>query len=222
MSPQSWTEVDDYLTQLYLPDDPALTAALAASAAAGLPDIQVSPLQGRLLMLLARMQGARRILEIGTLGGYSTIWLARGLAEGGRLTTLEVDPRHAEVACANLACAGVGDVVDVLVGPALDTLPRLASDGAGPFDLVFLDADKPNNPRYLEWALRLSRPGTAIVADNVVREGEVADPESTDPNVPGTRRFHELLAAEPRVSATVIQTVGSKKWDGFALALVNG
>jgi predicted O-methyltransferase YrrM len=220
MSQEQWTAVDRYLTDLLVPPDPALEAALQASAAAGLPSINVSPNQGKLLHLLARLQGARTVLEIGTLGGYSTIWLARALPAGGRLVTLESDAKHAEVARANLARAGLADVVELRLGPALETLPQLASEGRGPFDLTFIDADKPSYPDYLAWALRLSRRGSLIVADNVVRKGAVLDPASDDPRVQGARRFNELLAAEPRVSATAIQTVGSKGYDGFALAFV--
>jgi predicted O-methyltransferase YrrM len=206
-------EVDRYVTDLLVRQDTALAAALEASAAAGLPPHDVSPPQGKLLELLAKAVGAHAILELGTLGGYSTIWLARALPPGGRLVTLEVEPRYAEVARANLARAGLAGVVEVRVGPALETLPQLG----GPFDLIFLDADKAESPDYLEWALRLSRPGTLIVADNVVRGGAVADAASDDPRVRGIRRFNELVAAEPRLEATVIQTVGSKGWDGFAL-----
>jgi predicted O-methyltransferase YrrM len=220
MSQEQWTAVDRYLTDLLVPADAALEAALGDSAAAGLPAINVSPNQGKLLHLLARLQGARTVLEIGTLGGYSTIWLARALPAGGRLVTLEADAKHAEVARANIARAGLADVVEVRLGPALETLPRLAAEGRGPFDLIFIDADKEGYPDYLTWSLRLSRRGSLIVADNVVRKGAVIDPASDDPRVQGARRFNELLAAEPRVSATAIQTVGSKGYDGFALALV--
>jgi predicted O-methyltransferase YrrM len=220
MTPDQWTAVDQYLTDLFVPPDPALAAALDSSAAAGLPAIHVAPNQGKLLHLLARVQGARSILEIGTLGGYSTIWLARALPPGGRLVTLESDPTHAGVARANLARAGVADVVELRLGPALETLPRLAAEGRGPFDFIFIDADKPGYPDYLAWALKLSRRGSLIIADNVVRKGAVADPATTDPLVQGVRRFNELLAAEPRVSATAVQTVGSKGYDGFAIALV--
>ncbi|TMQ68500.1 MAG: O-methyltransferase [Candidatus Eisenbacteria bacterium] len=220
MTLERWTAVDRYVSDLLLPSDPALQAALDASAAAGLPAIQVSPPQGKLLFLIAQVQKARTILEIGTLGGYSTIWLARGLAPDGRLITLEIDPRHAAIAQANLARAGLSDVVDVRVGPARDTLRQLAQDGNEPFDLVFIDADKPGYPEYLTLVLRLVRRGSLIVADNVVRDGAVADASSTDPNVQGVRRFNAMLAAEPRVSATVLQTVGSKGYDGFAVALV--
>jgi predicted O-methyltransferase YrrM len=220
MTEAQWTAVDRYFTDLLVPADPALDAALAASDAAGLPPHNVAPNQGKLLLLLARLQGARRILEIGTLGGYSTIWLARALPAGGRLITLEADAKHAKVARANIARAGLADVVELRHGPALETLPQLAAEGRGPFDLIFIDADKPNNPAYLAWALRLSRRGSLIIADNVVRNGAVIDAASTDPSVQGVRRFTELLAAEPRVSATAIQTVGSKGYDGFAIALV--
>src|SRR5712691_2283993 len=219
---ERWTAVDSYFAELLVPSDPALAAALEASAAAGLPQHGVSPMQGKLLQLLVRLQGARAILELGTLGGYSTIWLARALPAGGRLITLESDPRYAEVARANIARAGLAAVVEVRVGRALDTLPRLAADGLAPFDLIFVDADKQTNPEYLAWALELSRPGSLIVADNVVRNGAVVDADSRDPHVEGIRRFTELLAAEPRVSATAIQTVGSKGYDGFAIALVTG
>ncbi|WAP55982.1 O-methyltransferase [Streptomyces sp. S465] len=222
MSLARWTEVDAYFNGLLAPSDPALDAALEHSAASGLPPHQVAPNQGKLLQLLARIQGARTVLEIGTLGGYSTIWLARALPEGGRLISLEADPRSAEVARANVARAGLGKVVEIRTGPALDSLPRLAEEGAGPFDLVFIDADKPNNPGYLEWALRLTRPGSLIIGDNVVRDGAVADPASTDPKVRGVRRFTELIAQEPRLTGTAIQTVGEKGYDGFALALVTG
>ena len=220
VSLEQWISVDRYISDLFLPADPVLDAALAASAAAGLPPISVSPAQGKLLSLLARLQGARRILEIGTLGGYSTIWLARGLAMGGRLITLEAEPAHAEVARANLARAGLSAIVDLRLGKAGETLPQLAAEGGGPFDLIFIDADKTGYPEYLPWALKLSRPGTLIIADNVVRNGAVADPESRDPNVQGVRRYNEFLAAEKRVSATVIQTVGSKGYDGLAIAVV--
>ncbi len=219
---ERWTAVDRYFAELLVPSEPALAAALEASAAAGLPQHDVSPIQAKLLQLLARLQGARAILELGTLGGYSTIWLARALPAGGRLITFESDPRYAEVARANIARAGLAAVVEVRVGRALDTLPRLAADGLAPFDLIFVDADKQTNPEYLAWALELSRPGSLIVADNVVRNGAVVDADSRDPHVEGIRRFTELLAAEPRVSATAIQTVGSKGYDGFAIALVSG
>jgi predicted O-methyltransferase YrrM len=220
MSQDQWTAVDKYINHLFVPPDPALEAALQASTEAGLPAIQVSPAQGKLLHLLARVHGARRILEIGTLGGYSTIWLGRALPPGGSLITLEVDPTHAEVARANIARAGLAGMVEVRLGPAQETLSRLVTEGKGPFDLVFIDADKTGYPDYLGWCLRLARRGTVIIADNVVRNGEVADAASSDANVQAVRRFQELLAAEPRVSATVVQTVGAKGHDGFALAVV--
>jgi predicted O-methyltransferase YrrM len=215
-----WTAVDRYLDGLLVPADPALRAAIEESAAAGLPAIQVSPGQGRLLELLARARDARAILEIGTLGGYSAICLARGLAPGGRLITLEADPKHAEVARANLTRAGLAERVEIRLGPALDTLPRIAAEGRGPFDLVFIDADKPSNVDYFDWALRLTRRGSFIIVDNVVREGAVADRSSADPDVLGTRRVLEKMAAERRVCATAIQTVGRKGYDGFAIAIV--
>ena len=220
MAEEIWAAVDRYITDLIAPSDAVLDAVLASSAAAGLPEIHVSPSQGKLLYLLARIQGAREILELGTLGGYSTIWLARGLAEGGRLLTIETDPKHAEVAAANFARAGMASIVELLLGPALETLPRLAANGRGPFDLIFIDADKENYADYLRWALKLSRIGTLIISDNVVRNGAVIDPASSDPRVQGVRRFYEALAAEPRLSATAIQTVGSKGYDGFSIALV--
>ncbi len=221
MTPETWTAVDRYAAELLVPSDPALDAALRASEAAGLPSIQVSPTQGKLLHLLARLAGARTILEIGTLGGYSTIWLARALPADGRLLTLEIDPKHAEVANANLARAGLAERVDLLPGSAHDTLPRLVAERRGPFDLVFIDADKASLADYFRWALQLSRPGTLIVTDNVVRKGAVVDAASSDPAVLGVRRFLAALAAETRVTSTVIQTVGSKSYDGFALTLVN-
>ncbi|HYQ95916.1 MAG TPA: O-methyltransferase [Candidatus Eisenbacteria bacterium] len=220
VDPELWTEVDRYITGLLAPPDPVLEAALAASTAAGLPEIQVSPNQGKFLNLLARLQSARAILELGTLGGYSTIWLGRALPKDGRLVTLEADPKHAEVARANIARAGLGGIVEVRLGPALTTLPKLAAEGRGPFDLIFIDADKPNIPEYFKWALKLSRLGSLILVDNVVRDGAVIDATSPDPSVQGVRRFNELLASEKRVSATTIQTVGSKGYDGFAIALV--
>jgi predicted O-methyltransferase YrrM len=208
--------VDRYLVDRLITPDWALEEALSSSAAAGLPPHEVAPNQGRLLELLARAVQARSILEIGTLGGYSTIWLARGLRQGGRLVTLEAEARYADAARLNFERAGIGDLVELLVGPALDALPGLT----GPFDLIFIDADKRSNPEYLAEALRLSRPGTLIVADNVIRDGAVADAASADPSARGVRRFLDLVAAEPRLSATAIQTVGSKGWDGFALAIV--
>ena len=208
--------VDKYVEELFSLNDPALEAALEASRAAGLPDISVSPAQGRWLQVLARAQGARRILEIGTLGGFSAICLARALPPDGRLITLEVDPSYAAVARANIARAGLTDVASVVVGPALETLPTLT----GPFDFIFIDADKPSYTAYLSWALRLSRPGTLLVADNVVRQGAIIDAGSDDPRVQGMRRFLQALAEDTRVTATVLQTVGSKSYDGFAVAVV--
>ena len=221
MTQALWAAVDRYIADLLVAPDPSLDAALEANAAAGLPPHDISPNQGKLIHLLARVQGARAILEIGTLGGYSTIWLARALPRDGCLITLEAEPKHSEVARANIARAGLADVVELRPGRALDTLPQIAAEARGPFDLIFIDADKPSNPDYLAWALELSRPGTLIVADNVVRGGAVADAASEDPSVQGVRRFIELLAAEPRLSATVIQTVDSKGHDGLAVALVN-
>jgi len=218
--PDVWAQVDGYFGDLLAPSDESLDAALKANRKAGLPAIDVSRLQGKFLDILVRICGARRILEIGTLGGYSTIWFARALPEGGRIVTLEFDPRHAEVARANLQNAGVLDRVDLRVGRALDSLPVLAASGEAPFDLIFIDADKQSNAEYLEWALKLSRPGTVIVTDNVVRDGKVADAKSIDPDIVGTRRFAETLAAEPRLSATVLQTVGKKGYDGFLIARV--
>jgi predicted O-methyltransferase YrrM len=225
---QRWTAVDGYIAEHLLPADTALDAAVADSAAAGLPPISVTPNQGKLLQLLARMQDARTILELGTLGGYSTIWLARALPPDGRLITLEAEPRYADLARANIARAGLAELVEQRVGPALQTLPGLHAEGAGPFDLIFIDADKKNNPGYFEWSLKLSRPGTLIVTDNVVRDGAILDPAAYDPElgdegVQGVRRFYEMVAAEVQegsVSATAIQTVGAKGYDGFALVLV--
>jgi predicted O-methyltransferase YrrM len=220
---QRWTTVDRYLGATLLPADPVLDSVLTANAEAGLPPIDVSPLLGKLLYLLARAVSAHSVLEIGTLGGYSTIWLARAVAPGGRVVTLEVDQERAAVARGNLRRAGLADAVEIRVGRALDTLPQLAAgaaDSGAPFDFIFVDADKPSMPQYVEWALRLSRPGTLILCDNVVRGGAVADPDSGDASVIGARSCIDMLAADPRVSATAIQTVGSKGHDGFALALV--
>jgi predicted O-methyltransferase YrrM len=226
MSQQQWTAVDDYITGALLEPDKALDAALEASAAAGLPAIAVSPAQGKLLNLLARMMQAGKILEIGTLGGYSTIWLARALPPGGRLITLEYQQRHAEVARANIARAGLADLVELRVGKALDTLPQLADDLGGAdselFDLVFIDADKPHNADYFAWSVRLTRPGGVIIVDNVVRGGKVLDAHSEDADVQGVRRLNEVMAADPSVTATAIQTVGAKGYDGFAIAVVGG
>ncbi|AUM15523.1 methyltransferase [Rhodococcus ruber Chol-4] len=215
-----WAATDSYLAELLVGDDPALTAALEANAAAGLPPIDVAPVQGKLLHLLARIRGARRILEIGTLGGYSTIWLARAVGDDGRVVTLEYEPRHAEVARANLDRAGVGERVEVRVGAALDLLPSLEVEA--PFDLVFVDADKENNPHYVRWALRLGRPGTVIVVDNVIRGGSVTNADLDDERVRGAREVLELMGADPRLDATALQTVGVKGWDGVAIAVMTG
>jgi predicted O-methyltransferase YrrM len=215
-----WTAVDRYISERLLAPDPALDAALRESASAGLPAIAVSPNQGKLLYLLARIQGARSILELGTLGGFSTICLARALPADGRLLTLEVNPKYAEVARQNLTRARLAELVELRVGPALDALRQVAAENRGPFDLIFIDADKQSIPEYFQWALRLSRRGSVILTDNVVRDGSLLDTSSEDPRVLGTRRFHELLAGESRVSATTIQTVGLKGYDGFTLALV--
>jgi predicted O-methyltransferase YrrM len=218
MRDKRWTDVDRYLGESLRLGDPALDAALDANAAAGLPSIDVSELQGQLLHLLARMVGARRILEIGTLGGYSTICMARAVGEGGRVITLEAEPEHAKVATANIARAGLSGRVDLRLGLALDTLPTLAAEA--PFDLIFIDADKESMTDYLTWALRLSRVGTVIVGDNVVRGGEVANERSTDPDVRGVQRYLKMIGANPRLIGTALQTVGSKGWDGLAIALV--
>lgn len=215
-----WTAVDKYITELLLPPDPALEAALQASGAVGLPSIQVSPLQGKLLHLLARACGARQILEIGTLGGYSTIWLARALPAGGRVVTLEADPKHAKVSRCNFAQAGLSNAIELRLGPALKTLPKLAAEERGRFDLIFIDANKSSMLEYFDWALKLAHTGSVIIADNVIRDGAVLDAASGDADIQGVRRFNERIAAEKRVSATEIQTVGSKGYDGFALVLV--
>jgi len=222
MTQDAWTAIDHYLNGHLVQPDPALDAALRATEAAGMPAINVAPNQGKLLQIFALTVGARRILEIGTLGGYSTIWLARALAPGGRLISLEYDPKHADVARKNLANAGLSDVVEVRVGRAVDTLPALEAEGGGPFDLVFIDADKQSTPEYFAWAVRLARRGALIIVDNVVRAGKVTDDTSTDPNVLGMRRFLAALAAEPKVTATAVQTVGTKGHDGFAIAIVTG
>jgi predicted O-methyltransferase YrrM len=222
VSEETWKAVDAFIGETLAPEDEALQGALDAAGAAGLPPIQVSPPQGRLLQLLARLQGARTVLEFGTLGGYSTILLARALPPGGRLVTLEADAGYAEVARGSIERAGLADVVELRVGPALETLPALEDEGAGPFDLVFIDADKANTPNYFAWALDHSRAGSLIVADNVVRGGTLADAGSPDPATKAQRRLHEMLAGDRRVAATTIQTVGSKGYDGFTVALVNG
>jgi predicted O-methyltransferase YrrM len=214
-----WSQLDAYLVDRLIPADAALADALSANEAAGLPPIDVSPPQGKFLHILARLIGARRILEIGTLGGYSTIWLARALPEGGQVVTLEFSPHHAKTAAANIAKAGLSHAVTIHIGPALESLPKLPLDA--PFDLIFVDADKRTNPDYLAWALKLSHKGSVIVVDNVVRDGLVLDAATTDPDIQGIRRFFDLLGNEPRVTATAVQTVGSKGWDGFAIAIVN-
>jgi len=219
MSDPRWALVDDYIAGKLLPADPALDAALAANEAGGLPAIDVSAVQGKFLHLLALATGARRILEIGTLGGYSTVWLARALGDGGRIVTLELDSHHAEVARANLDRAGVGERVDIRVGPAAETLATMVAAGEAPFDLIFIDADKPGNPIYFSQAVALSRPGTVIIVDNVVREGRVLD-AGGDAAIKGTRALFDMLAADDRVTATAMQTVGAKKWDGFVMAVV--
>jgi predicted O-methyltransferase YrrM len=215
-----WAAVDRYFSEQLSLSDPVLDAAMAANKSAALPAIDVAPNQGKLLQMLAQLVGARRILEIGTLGGYSTIWLARALPADGRLITLEFSPKHAEIAHANVARAGLSDLVEIRIGAALDTLPRLQKENSEPFDLIFIDADKSNNSEYVRWALKFSRPGTLIIIDNVVRDGAVIDADSTDKDVQGARRLFELLAGEPRISSTAIQTVGVKGYDGFAFALV--
>ncbi|MDX6204870.1 MAG: hypothetical protein QOF39_927 [Frankiales bacterium] len=220
MSQDTWTAVDDYFAEAMMPADPVLEAVLANSAAAGLPPIAVAPNQGKLLNLLARIHGAASILEVGTLGGYSTIWLARALPESGHLVTLEYERKHADVARANIDLAGLGDKVEIRVGAALGSLDAMIDAGEGPYDLVFIDADKPNNPNYFRRALSLTRKGSVIICDNVVRRGEVIHADHADERVQGSRRFAEAVAAEPRVEATVVQTVGSKGHDGFALCLV--
>jgi len=222
MTQELWEAVDKYLDGMLIPHDSTLDDALAAAAAANLPAIQVSSVQGKFLHLLARIMGARNILEIGTLGGYSTIWMARALPEGGRIITLEADPKHAEVARRNFAGAGVESKVELRLGKALDTLPQVASDGRGPFDMFFIDANKSNMPEYFEWSLKLARKGSVIIADNVVREGAVLDAKSKDADIQGIRRFLEMVGNEKRVSGTALQTVSTKNYDGFALAFVTG
>jgi len=216
----TWSEVDGYFSSHLIASDHALDAALAANRAAGLPAIDVTPLQGRFLELLVRITAARRVLELGTLGGYSTMWLARALPEDGRVVTLELDPRHAAVASANLERAGLLGRVDLRVGRATDLLRALATERGAPFDLIFIDADKASYPEYLELSLKLTRPGTVLVGDNVVRDGKVIDADSLNPDIQGVRRFAELVASEPRLRATVLQTVGTKGYDGFAIAVV--
>ncbi|HDR9876597.1 TPA: O-methyltransferase [Burkholderia cenocepacia] len=220
MDQDRWNQVDAYFSATLVPSDAVLDAALAASDAAGLPAINVAPNQGKLLQLLATIRGARRILEVGTLGGYSTIWLARALPPGGALVTLELNPAHAKVATQNIARAGFAQVVSVVVGSAKDSLARLIDTGEAPFDFIFIDADKDNNAVYLDAALKLSRPGTVIVVDNVVRNGRVADPDNREPDVAGVRAGFARFAAEPALMTTAVQTVGQKGWDGFSISIV--
>jgi predicted O-methyltransferase YrrM len=220
VSEDLWSDVETYVDALLIPSDPVLEAAVAAAEAAGLPEIAVTPSQGKLLYLLARIRGARRILEIGTLGGYSAIWLARALPDDGSLVTLEIDRKHGDVARANIARADLSALVDLREGRALESLQEIAAEGLDPFDFVFIDADKETTAAYFAWALRLTHAGSVIVVDNVIRDGEVANPGSQDERVQGIRRFNEAVAAEPRVTATTIQTVGSKGYDGFTLILV--
>lgn len=220
MSEATWAAVDEYVLSKLIREDPALTAAMDDRRAADMPEIEVSPIEGMHLHLLARMSGARRILEVGTLAGYSTIWLARAVPDDGRVVTLELDPTHAAVARRNVDRADVGDKVEILEGPALASLEQLGAANSEPFDFVFIDADKENNPPYFEWAMRLGRPGTVIVVDNVARRGKLADASSDDPSVNGVRRMFDLIADEPRVDATAIQTVGSRGYDGFLIAIM--
>jgi predicted O-methyltransferase YrrM len=222
MAQERWTQVDDYLAGALIPSDPVLDAAVRAGVDAGMPQIQVSPTQGRFLYLLVRVLGARKILELGTLAGFSTIWMARALPRGGQLITLEVDPNHAEVARSNFRLARLDSMIEVRVGAALESLPGLAAEGAGPFDLVFIDADKENIPDYVAWALRMSHPGTVMIVDNIVRQGAVIDTSSSDAKILGVRRMFELVASDPRLEATAIQTVGVKGYDGFAMIRVRG
>lgn len=221
MSMKTWASVDDYIVEALFDAAPALDAVLAANHDHGLPAIDVSPAQGKLLSLLARMQGAKKVLEIGTLGGYSTIWMARALPVDGKVVTLELDPHHASVARSNFERAGVSDRVELRVGPALQSLAALAAENAGPFDFIFIDADKPNNPHYLSWAMRLSRPGTVIVCDNVIRDGAVVNEDGRDANVEGARAAFSFIGGDKRLEGTAIQTVGAKGYDGFAIAIVN-
>ena len=222
MNQAQWTAVDGYINDLFVPDDDILEAALRTAAEAGLPEIQVTPSQGKLLGMMVQAVGARKVLEIGTLGGYSAIWIARALPSAGRLVTLEAAPKHAEVARSNFVRAGLEGGIDIRVGPAQETLPALVDEGIGPFDLVFIDADKPSYPTYFDWTMKLTRPGSLIILDNVVRGGAVADPGSSDPNVLGVRKTNAAMASDPRVTATAIQTVGKKGYDGFSIALVTG
>jgi len=221
MSQDLWGRVDEYIVDKLVDESGAREAALAANQAAGLPAIDVSAAQGKLLNLMVTITGARRVLEIGTLGGYSTIWMAQALPADGEMVTLEFDPHHAEVARSNIARAGMGERVRVIVGAAAETLPQLAAEDPAPFDFVFIDADKPNNPIYLDWAIKLGRPGTVIILDNVIRDGQVIEPDSADPRVVGTRAAFDMIASHPRLRATALQTVGSKGWDGFAIMVMD-
>jgi predicted O-methyltransferase YrrM len=215
-----WIDVDRYFSEQLHLSDPVLDAAMQANAAAELPAIDVAPNQGKFLNVLARLAHSKKILEVGTLGGYSTIWLARALPAGGRLISLEFNPKHADVAKSNIQRAGLSDRVEIRVGAALDSLHQIEKEGFAPFDFIFIDADKPNNPGYLEWAIKLSRPGTLIIVDNVVRDGEVSDASNSDPAIQGTRKMFELMSRDPSLSSTALQTVGSKGYDGFAMAIV--
>jgi predicted O-methyltransferase YrrM len=220
MTQDLWTSVDDYIGEMLVKQDASLDAVVAASDAGGLPPIQVSPPQGKFLAMLVTLMGARNILEVGTLGGYSTIWMARAVPEGGKVVTLEIDQKHADVAARNFEKAGVSDRVELHVGNARETLPKLIAKGYGPFDLSFIDADKVSNPDYFGWALEMSRPGSVIIVDNVIRDGKVVDASSDDPSVKGVRRLNELMAGNPRIDATALQTVGVKGYDGFSIAMV--
>lgn len=215
-----WEQVDEYIVDRLCPNDRVLDEVIVANRKADLPEIDVTANQGKFLQLLVQIKGAKRILEIGTLGAYSTIWMARGLSEGGRIITLELSPHHAEVAKKNIARAGLEQTIEVRTGDALEQLAQMEKEGVGPFDLIFIDADKPNNPNYLRWALHFSRPGTVIVGDNVIRNGEIADRHSTDPRVQGVRTFYDMLSGHPNISATALQTVGSKGYDGFMIGIV--
>jgi len=216
----TWNKVDQYITERLISQDSVLDQVLLTNEQAGLPPFDVSPAQGKLLNLLVQMKGARRILEIGTLGGYSTIWMARALPSDGHIVTLELDPAHAQVAGANFSLAQVDERIELRIGDAQGQLSQMKEEGVEPFDFIFIDADKPNNPNYLQWALHFSHPGTVIIGDNVIREGEIVNKNNKDPRVVGVREFYDLLAEEPRISATAIQTVGSKGYDGFVLGVV--
>lgn len=220
MNQKTWAAVDDYIVDALFDADPVLEAVMAANHDQGLPAIDVSPAQGKLLSLLVRIRGAKRVLEVGTLGGYSTIWMARALPADGKIVTLELDPHHAGVARSNFELSGVSERVDLRVGPALQSLSALGAENAEPFDLIFIDADKPNNPNYLSWAMRLSRPGTVIVCDNAIREGAVLNDDGLDANVEGARAAFSFIGGDKRLDGTAIQTVGSKGYDGFAIAIV--